>query len=373
MTPQPFRALYVHVPFCRLRKCGYCAFYSETAADAGRRGAYLERLVAEFSEFAPRAVVPLDSVFVGGGTPSCLTSAELRRLLAAVRGHFTLAPDAEFSVECNPESLTLRKAEILAAGGVTRLSLGVQSFDLLLRRAIGRCGSVATLPERVRELRALGFRQLNLDLMNALPGQTLANWEDDLRRALDLGPDHLSTYSLTVEEHTALGKRGVEAADDRLAVAMWDAAERLARPAGLRRYEVSNLARPGCECRHNQDIWLGTPYLGCGPAACSFDGILRWSNPPSLARWLRPRCRREFDRLPPSRRAAEVLAFGLRTVRGWVPARFRERTGFDYADLRGPVLRRLVAQGLLYRDWERRLRPTRKGLLFHDTVARELL
>lgn len=375
-----FQSLYVHVPFCRRRKCDYCSFYSVTDGTPVLRRAYLERLMDEFAEFAGRAAAPLQSVFIGGGTPSVLTPAELRTLLRGIRIAFVLSPDTEFSVECNPDSLNPAKIAALAEGGVNRVSLGVQTFSPVLRRRIGRRGSLSRLPELLDRLRHAGIANIGFDLMYALPGQTLADWNEDLRRALELQPEHLSTYALTLEEQTVLAKRiATTPATDELSVDMWELADIRAAAAGLRRYEISNLARPGRECRHNLEIWYGLTYLGCGPAACSFDGCLRWSNPPDIGRWLKPRVRRSRDPLPRDRRAAEILAFGLRTADGWRRPLFRARTGFDYRELRGEVIDRLTEKGLLETvapttpGDDEILRPTHRGLLFHDTVAGDLL
>jgi len=359
----------VHVPFCAA-KCDYCAFYSEPDAAPELRRAYLEALRGEFAERAPACDV-LQSVFIGGGTPSVLPEGELRELLRAVRDHFAAAPDAEFTVECNPESATPGKAGVLAELGVNRVSLGVQSFEESHRATLGRRGGLRNLDAALEALRDARLANIGFDLIYGVPGQTLRDWERDLSRACDCGIRHLSTYALTFEEGARLGARGLGPVDDELAVEMWDLAAEVAGAAGLRRYEVSNLAAPGRECRHNLEVWHGGVYLGCGPAASSFDGSLRWTNPAPLDAWLR-RVAPTEDPLPDAARAAEILAFGCRTVEGWSGARFRERTGFDWLTLRGEALRELANDGLL-EVTDERLRPTRRGLLFADLVAERLL
>ena len=367
---RPFQSLYVHVPFCRA-KCDYCAFYSIPGAGSARRQAYLDRLRLEFAEFAGQHA-PLTSIFIGGGTPSLLPPRQLDELLRRIRTSFTLAADCEFTVECNPDSLTAQKIAVLARHGVNRVSLGVQSFLPAHRLTLGRQGSLDRLAELLAELRACGIRNLGMDLIYGIPGQTLADWESDLRRAIAFGIRHLSTYALTVEEATRLGRRGVHAAADALAVSMWERAADIAAGAALRRYEVSNLALPGSECRHNLEVWYGGTYLGCGPAAASFDGELRWTNAADLQAWLQIGTPREDDRLPPEARAAEILAFGLRTAAGWDRTCFRERTGFDCLALRGPEIAALAAEGFL-ELLPAILRPTPRGLLFADRVAERLL
>lgn len=385
-STQQFEALYVHVPFCA-RKCDYCAFYSRADSAPAVRQAYLERIGREFAEFADRAFAPLDSVFFGGGTPTFLEPRELEALLRAVRRSFRIRPDAEISMECNPESLTEAKAAVMAAWGINRVSLGVQSFSPALRETLGRHGNPELVAPALRMLRRHGIENLGIDLIYAIPGQTLKDWENDLRRALELRPKHLSTYSLTVEEGTALegrqktegrrqkledGRQNAQHETDELSAEMWAAAETVAESAGLKRYEISNFALPGFECRHNLATWHGGAYLGCGPAACSFDGALRWGNPSSLDEWMKPEIRRELDRLPPEARATEVLIFGLRTIAGWSRGQFQARTGFDFLELRSPQIRQLAADGLLELQ-DDRLCPTRLGLLFNDVIGRELL
>ena len=399
-TPRRFEALYIHVPFCA-RKCDYCAFYSLADSSAGLRQAYLERLEREFAEFAAHTATPLESVFFGGGTPTFLEFRELERLLRSVRRAFRLQPDAEISMECNPESLTAEKAAVMAAWGVNRVSLGAQSFSLPRRAALGRHGDPGRVGPAIRMLRLNGIENVGLDLIYAIPGQTLKEWEWDLRQALEFQPKHLSTYSLTIEEGSALAgkiatgnppgnlRQPVGENDDAaaLSVEMWEAAETAAGAAGLPRYEISNFARPGFECRHNLATWHGGTYLGCGPAACSFDGTLRWGNPTSLEEWLKmngedsgetpgtagqPETGREVDALPPPERAIETLIFGLRTLAGWEADEFHARTGFTFAELRGAQLARLREEGLLELS-TKIVRPTRRGLLFNDTIGRELL
>jgi len=366
---RPPDALYVHVPFCA-GKCGYCAFYSVPGAPAEVRRRYLDRLQKEFNAGALHCR-PLSTVFIGGGTPSVLDLEELNELLTSIRSCFSLLPDAEWTVECNPGSLTPEKACLLAEAGVNRVSLGVQTFAPALRQTLTREGDISHLPETVRLLRKLGIAGVNIDLIYAIPGQKTSQWRNDIRQACELGIDHLSTYALTREEGTHLARSTLTPVDEGLEVQMWEIAAEETRAFGLERYEVSNLARPGAECRHNCRIWHGETYLGCGPAATSFDGNLRWTNPSSLTAWLE-QSPPEEDHLPPERRAAEILAFGLRTVEGWNLEEFTKTTGHDALTIRETPINQLISEGLL-KQAERRIRPTQKGLLFADYVAQTLL
>ncbi len=366
---RPFTSLYVHVPFCEA-KCDYCAFYSVADASPALRKAYVDGIDRELRAAFPRCG-PMQSVYVGGGTPSALPAGELDALLGLVRGRLELAEGAEFTVECNPNSLTADRIDVLARRGVNRLSLGVQSFSPRLRRAIGRRGGIDGLPAVLGAVRAAGIDNVGLDLIYAIPGESVEDWASDLSAAMALSPEHVSTYELTVEGHTPLARCSPPAASEELAVEMWRLAGEVLDRGGIRRYEVSNLARPGRECRHNMDVWHGATYLGCGPAAAGFDGEVRRANPPSLSRWLEG-APPEEDRLPPPARAAELLGLGLRTVRGWDRDEFLARTGMDYLAIRGDVLHELVAQGFTRMD-EASVRPTERGLLFADHVADRLL
>jgi oxygen-independent coproporphyrinogen-3 oxidase len=367
--PRPFTSLYLHVPFCEA-KCDYCAFYSVDDASPELRKAYAAGIDRDLRAALPLCG-PMESVYVGGGTPSALPAAELDALLGLVRARLPLADGAECTVECNPNSLTTEKIDILALRGVNRVSLGVQSFDPRLRSVLGRRGSIEGLPDALASLREAGIRNVGLDLIYAIPGESAEDWDRDLEQALALTPGHVSTYELTVEPQTPLGRRAPPAAPEELAVEMWQTAGRVLGRAGIRRYEVSNLARPGSECRHNMDVWHGATYLGCGPAAAGFDGEVRRANPRSLSRWLAG-APPEEDRLPALKRAGELLGLGLRTVRGWGRDEFASRTGMDYAAIRADALQELAEQGFLEMD-PASVRPTERGLLFADYVADRLL
>jgi oxygen-independent coproporphyrinogen-3 oxidase len=366
---RPFESLYIHVPFCAA-KCDYCAFYSVADPDPALRRAYRERIETELAASA-HLCSRLDSIYVGGGTPSALEPDELDALLSSVRERVELRAEAEVTVECNPDSLTPARADVLAANGVNRVSLGVQSFHPSLRRTLGRRGTLRGLDAKLRALRGAGIGNLGMDLIYAIPGEGIEDWRQDLRRALLNGMQHLSTYELTREEGSRLADADMPGVSEDLAVDMWYAAAEESAAFGFERYEVSNLARPGAQCRHNQWVWHGGTYLGCGPAACSFDGEVRRANPADLSRWLQGEPPAE-DRLPAPQRAAELLAFGLRTIEGWTAREFRARTGADYLRLAGDALGELAGQGLLILT-DDAVRPTTRGLLFADMIARRLL
>jgi oxygen-independent coproporphyrinogen-3 oxidase len=331
---------------------------------------YVQAIEAEFVRVAPRAG-PLESIFIGGGTPTVLGACELARLLGLLRRHFHISAQAEFTVEANPDTLDAAVVDALVAGGVNRVSMGVQSFCPDLRQTLGRQGDAGRAPGAVAALRSAGIRRVNADLMYHIPGQTVDQWTADLRQVLDLGMTHLSAYALTLEEGTRLAAAALSLPAEDTFEAMWQACDDVTAAYGLHRYEVSNFACPGEECRHNLGIWHGDAYAGCGPAAASFDGVTRWTQPWSLDAWLAG-TPPERDEISPVARAAEILAFGLRTVSGWDLARFRQITGMDPDQACPGVVDALLDAGLLQRAGGR-LRPTPAGLLLSDAIAERII
>ena len=313
---------------------------------------------------------PLESIFVGGGTPSLLSVDEWQEIGDAIRSNFTLAPSCEWTMEANPDSLTPELVACWASFGVNRISLGIQAFQPELRTTIGRRGSLDRLDEIIAAIRHSGIRRLNFDLIFNIPGQTLAQWHDTLIQALAYHPTHVSAYALTLEEGTQLAKT-LPPLDDDDFLAFWNETDMVLATAGIHRYEISNFSLPGEECRHNDAIWHGGTYLGCGPAASSFDGSLRWTNPPSIALWFDHKPP-EKDFLPPEERAAEILALGFRTLAGWTWDSFTKTTGFDALALRGTALQKLEKLGLVCMN-NQGATPTQKGLLFNDDLAMELI
>ena len=366
-----YYSLYIHVPFCHGGKCDYCAFYSLGHSTPELRAQYLTRLEEEFAEHAPECA-PLRSVFIGGGTPSALSAKELSRLLAAVRQFFSLTPDCEWSMEANPDSLTVEKLQVALEGGVNRLSLGVQSFQPHLRTRLGRHGSLETLPELVVKARKLGLPKLNFDLIYDIPEQTLTEWDNDLANALALKPDHLSCYSLIFEETTPLSRRLKPPTDDEFFLDCWHRNDEVLSAHGLPRYEISNFAGKANRCRHNWEVWHGQTYLGCGPAAVSFDGEDRPANPSDLRAWL-DREPPTHDRLDPDARRREIFAFAFRTVDGWSWELLDKIVGLTRKDMENrPEIQDLVRQNLTILD-NSGIHPTPQGLLFNDEVLEALL
>ena len=275
--------LYVHVPFC-VSKCRYCAFHSETGAAAASVAAFPGLIARELALRAPGT--PPTTLYVGGGTPSILGADGFRALAASLPDP---APGAEFTVELNPADVDASFADALRAAGVTRASLGAQAFDDVALRFLGRRHTAADTLAAVSTLRHAGFDNVSLDLIAAVPGFEGASFRRSLERAVALEPRHLSVYALTVEEGTPLAAdvragRVTMPSDDATLDALAEAEAVLAR-AGYRRYEISNYALPGFECRHNLAVWQGEDYVGLGPAAASRQGLVRRTNRPDSAVW----------------------------------------------------------------------------------------
>jgi putative oxygen-independent coproporphyrinogen III oxidase len=365
------RAAYVHVPFCRHR-CGYCNFTLVAGRD-DLIGDYLRAIEIELGALGePREV---DTLFFGGGTPTHLATQELERLLRIVRDWFPLAVDGEFSVEGNPVDVTDEKISQLAGGGVNRLSLGGQSFEAAKLKLLERDHDAEQL-RRAFALARRHLRSVSLDLIFGTPGETLETWQRDLAAAMTLAPDHVSTYGLTFEQGTAFWNR-LQAGElatlgDETERAMYELAIDTLSAAGFEHYEVSNFARPGHRCRHNEVYWSGEPYFAVGPGAARYVDGRREINHRSTTTWLKrvlsgESAVAESETLAPEDRAREFLVFALRRLEGIDRGHFAERTGFDVDRLVAKPLEQMVALGLLEDDG-RRVKLSREGLLVSDSI-----
>jgi oxygen-independent coproporphyrinogen III oxidase len=382
-TPPAVRALYVHVPFCRSR-CGYCDFYSELFRPAAVEP-FVNALATESAAYVACWKPVLQTIFIGGGTPSMLPVDALGRLLRICTA---AAGDAatEFTVEANPATIDAEKAAVLAAAGVNRVSMGAQSFNPAELAALERTHRPEQVAETIRICRAAGVPAISLDLIFAIPGQDLHSWLASLDQAISLGPEHISCYGLTYEPGTRLHARvaagQVTPVDQDLEADMYEAAiDRLAA-AGYAQYEISNFARPGQQCRHNLVYWANEPYIGIGPSAAGYLGGERYKNVADLAEYVRrveggadPRA--EMERLPEERSAGETVMLALRTTAGLSRARFAERFGQDpvaYFAQRdgGSAISENVADGLLEVTTDA-IRLTRRGLLLANKVMADFL
>jgi oxygen-independent coproporphyrinogen III oxidase len=377
MTPPSGpRSAYIHVPFCRHR-CGYCDF----AVIAGRDDlvpAYLSALGKELTGLQrPRSV---DTLYFGGGTPSHLTPKELEKLVNTVRTWHPTTPPFEWTVEANPESLDDGRIETLAEAGVTRISLGVQSFNEVKLRGLDRQHDRAVAIDSVRRVQRAGLH-VAIDLIFAVSGETLDSWRRDVADAVALAPDHVSTYGLTFESGTAFtvarNRGSLIEADEELQRAMYAAAMDDLTAAGFEHYEVSNFARPGRCSRHNEAYWAGDEYFAAGPGAARYVDGVRETNIRSTLGYLQ-RIERgespvaEREELDAERRARERLVFGLRRLRGVEQRQFAATTGFEIEQLAGPAIARFIAAGLL-EEAEGAIRLTREGLFVSDALWPDLL
>ena len=377
-----FDGLYVHVPFCA-HKCHYCDFYSITRQSPDRMARFVDRVLAEADVWAAddrRPVAPR-TVFVGGGTPTLLPAAEMGRLIDGLRRRFDLSAVDEFTVEANPATVTADHCGVLRAAGVDRLSFGAQSFDRHDLALLERHHDPDDVAASLATARSAGFRRLNLDLIFAVPGQTLASWQRTLAAAVALGTPHLSCYALTYEPNTALAVRKrlgqFTAAPDELELAMLhDTRDRLAA-AGYAAYEVSNFAIPGEACRHNVNYWTGGNYLGLGPSAASHVDGWRWRNRPHLGEWEAavdgghlPAA--DVETLTPWQRAGELAMLMLRLGDGLDLQHCADRTGVDAAAVFGPTIDQLARGGLVEVE-AGRVRLTRRGIAVADGVAGEFV
>jgi oxygen-independent coproporphyrinogen-3 oxidase len=370
------RAAYMHVPFCRHR-CGYCNFTVIARRD-DLADAYLTAVERELAALeTPR---PVDTLFFGGGTPTHLPPDQLRRLFAATARWFPLATGGESSAEANPIDMTGEKLAVLAEVGVTRISLGVQSFDGGKLRLLERDHDGATARRAVAAARSVAG-SVSLDLIFATPGESLAAWQRDLDAAIDLRPDHVSTYGLTFEKGTAFWtrrrKHDISEVDEETQGSMYEAAIDRLVAAGYEHYEVSNFARPGHRCRHNEAYWRGEEYFAAGPGASRYLCGRRETNHRStttyIARVLAGKSPiAEIDELSPADRARERLVFALRRLEGVRRDWFAAATGFAIEDLAGPALGRYIEMGLLVDDGQT-IRLSRDGLLVSDALWPEML
>jgi oxygen-independent coproporphyrinogen-3 oxidase len=370
------RAAYLHVPFCA-HHCGYCDF----AVAAGQDhliDAYLDALAAELATLGePR---PVDTLFLGGGTPTHLAPPQLERLLRDVLRWLPPRPGHEFSVEANPGTLDADKIAVLADHGVNRVSLGAQSFHPDLLRVLERDHRPEDVPAAVERVRQR-IANVSLDLIFGAPGQTVEQWRADLDAALALRPEHVSTYGLTYEKGTRLWKQrergSVRPLGEETELAMYVLAMDVLEGAGLEQYEISSFARPGRRCRHNQVYWANEAYHGFGVGAARYVGGRRELNTRGLGGYIRRALAGEpttfqSEELGAAERARETIGVQLRRAEGIDRAAFLRQTGFDLDALAGPALRRHVELGLLADDGAG-VRLTRQGRCVADAMICELL
>jgi oxygen-independent coproporphyrinogen-3 oxidase len=383
-APSRASGVYVHVPFC-FHKCHYCDFYSFVDTE-DRQEAYVVRLEGELEALSAWARAPLESVFVGGGTPTLLAPPLLGRALRAVRERLPLSLGVEWTVEANPETVDDAVADMLASAGVNRVSLGAQSFNSRHLKTLERWHDPASVGRAIGRLRTAGISRISIDLIFGIPGQSLDEWGGDLTRAIDLGTDHLSCYGLTYEPNTAMAVRmsrgEFEPCDEGLEASMLEEAAARLSQAGFDRYEVSNWARVrngdrvAERCRHNMLYWRNRDWLAAGPSASGHVQGLRWKNVPRLGDWLASQGMSpvvDVERGDPDTVAAERLMMGLRLTDGIPEAEMSEILCLGTrVSARVAAIDRACASGLMERR-EGALRFTPAGLLTMNCTLKRLM
>ena len=364
-------SLYVHIPFC-LRKCRYCDFLSAPQTDIDRER-YVKALIREIkTQKDCPAGRPVDTVFFGGGTPSVLSADQIGRIIDALREVFLILPDAEVSLETNPGTADFEKLSAFKEAGINRLSMGVQSMHDEELHLLGRIHTAEQALEAFKTARAAGFDNINIDLMSALPGQTFDSWADSLRQAVEWRPEHISAYSLIIEPGTpfsALYDAGElpPLPDEETDRKMYHYTREYLAQHGYGRYEISNYALKGRECRHNSGYWTGHPYLGFGIGAASYVNGARFSNIPDFETYIvemekagipaeivqvYEKVRTEIHSLTEQEKMEEFMFLGLRMTAGVKTSDFASRFGKSLDEVYGDVIRRHLAQGLLQRTPE---------------------
>jgi oxygen-independent coproporphyrinogen III oxidase len=388
-TPPPMgrcASIYAHVPFC-FHKCHYCDFYS-LVDDDSRHPIFVNRLIAELRAARPHLADSIDTVFFGGGTPSLLAPQLWRRLLADLNEVIRLSPQAEFTIEANPETVTDDLAESIAAGGVNRISIGCQSFNPTHLKTLERWHEPANVERSMTIFRSAGLKNLNLDLIFGIPGQSLAEWLDDLNQALDLGPTHISCYGLTYESNTPLYvkmKAGrITPIDEDIEADMYEATMDTLAAAGFVQYELSNWSRPGMTCRHNLVYWTNGDWWPVGPSASGHVDGLRWKNVPRLSDYVdRPESAsnpeqpfrpaiQDVERVDESTRIGERFMLGLRLIDGLPLSLVSELLAGESSARRVSDIERFVDQALLERT-RTHLRLTRVGRMQANVVVGALI
>ncbi|MCI9136779.1 MAG: oxygen-independent coproporphyrinogen III oxidase [Lachnospiraceae bacterium] len=384
--------LYLHIPFC-IKKCNYCDFLSMPAEEEIRRH-YINMLLREIRKSAEVCrEYRIISVFLGGGTPSMLEGRQTTELIKAVKQNFDLSPEAEITIECNPGTLTRQKLSDYWDVGINRLSIGLQSAIDSELKLLGRIHTFEQFLENFKFAREIGFQNINVDLIFGIPGQTKENWSHTLQKVLGLGPEHISAYSLIIEEGTPFyerygedeirreqGKSPKHLPEEETERDMYQMTGQILKDKGYQRYEISNYARPGLECRHNTGYWQGTPYLGLGLGSASLMKHKRFSNSTVLEEYLKGNFQNlgqilntnTAPCLSRKQQMEEFMFLGLRMMEGVSKEVFRRRFGQQLEEIYGQALQKLKGQGLVEQKNER-VCLTEEGIALSNYVLCEFL
>ncbi|MBU2043956.1 MAG: radical SAM family heme chaperone HemW [Candidatus Omnitrophica bacterium] len=367
-------SLYIHIPFCR-KKCLYCDFYS-IGYQPDLAGRYIDVLCRQIKDWKGR----FKTIYIGGGTPTVLAISDWQRLLKVLKSK--QAVECEFTVEANPESLTEAQLKVLVAGGLNRISIGLQSLSDEKLKKLGRIHSAGQALEAVAKAKKSGIDNISIDLIFGLWQEKGSDWQKELEKAVKLPVKHISLYSLTYEKGTLLFKakaaKTINPLDEARVAGMYKYAVSFLNRKGFQQYEISNFSKPGYQCRHNLNYWDNQPYLGLGASAVTYQGGVRKQYLADCGRYIKAvKSGKDSlswkEKLLPERRAKETAAVKIRTVSGIDFDWFKAKTGFDFLALEADWLKEALAQHLVrYRHKDRRicgLVLTKKGLLFSDSVS----
>ncbi|EQB23423.1 coproporphyrinogen III oxidase [Streptococcus equi subsp. zooepidemicus SzS31A1] len=374
MSKKPTSA-YVHIPFCT-QICYYCDF-SKVFIKNQPVDAYLEALIKEFESYQ---INSLKTLYIGGGTPTAITAKQLDYLLSHLQQHLQLDQLEEFTIEANPGDLTEDKIAVLRQSAVNRISLGVQTFNDKQLKQIGRSHTEAQIYATIASLKEAGFQNMSIDLIYALPGQTIQQVKENVAKALALDIPHLSLYSLILEHHTVFMnkmRRGkLQLPTEDLEAEMFEYIISEMEANGFEHYEISNFTKPGFESRHNLMYWNNDEYFGCGAGASGYLDGIRYRNRIPIQHYLKAvadgNARLSEEVLTKEEMMEEELFLGLRKKSGVSVSRFQEKFGLSFESRYGPVVRELQNQGLLVEDKDF-IRMTKKGLFLGDSVAEKFI
>ena len=370
--------IYIHVPFCKQR-CTYCAFYSTILYNIRER--YVEALCKELvmrKEYA--GCKTIETIYLGGGTPSTLSMEQLKRICDTIYATYRISPSPEVTIECNPDDLTPEFLAQLKKLPFNRISMGVQSFNDSQLKRLGRRHNADKARQAVHNARQAGYRNISIDLIFALPGSTITDWEHDLDSAIALRPNHLSAYNLTYEEgtpmHRALERGDFTELSEEENIEQFQMLIAKLKEAGYRHYEISNFALPGCESHHNSSYWNDTPYIGCGAAAHSYDGTSRQWNIADIHEYIKgidngTPCF-EIEQLTEEERYNDTILTRLRTTKGIPLEWMKDRFSAKLNSYMRHFAEKEIALGNL-KEENGHLSLTEKGIFISDAVIRELI
>ena len=367
--------IYIHIPFC-IRKCDYCDFLSGTSGPE-EQADYVQALLREIQAVEEGEGRSVSSIFIGGGTPSVLDERLLGDILREIRNRFKMEEDAEITIEVNPGTANIGKLQAYREMGINRLSIGLQSPEDRELKILGRIHNYGQFLETYQEARTVGFDNINIDLMSAIPDQTYEGWVKNLRTVAELEPEHISAYSLIVEEGTPFAARKLNLPDEDTEYNMYEATAQILKEYGFEQYEISNYARKGRECRHNVGYWTRQDYLGFGLGASSLYGKERFANTADMKKYLEnsknpEKIREKEPSLTREDEMAEFMFLGLRMTKGISKADFQRCFGCTIESVYGEVLEKYESMELLV-EKDGRIFLSREGIHVSNSIMAEFL